>query len=135
MCFSVHGTEELGNSQYQQYKGEVLEKKTKSLYDPIKKNTIPLLSLPPTKAKCQLKQLQAVRSDASLFAHLYISDQQKDGDPSVFFSHENQSYPPISDYGKLRSTVKSDLLRELQNGVFDAVFDAVFECAVHLSIF
>ena len=110
---SVRRIEELGNSQYQQHKIEVLEKKTKSLYDSIKKNTILLLSSPPIKAKCQSKQLQAVHNDASLFARLYISNPQRDGDPSVFFSHENQSYPPsISDYGKLHSTVKSNRITE-----------------------
>eukprot|EP00057_Strongylocentrotus_purpuratus_P020933 XP_011675407.1 PREDICTED: uncharacterized protein LOC100891484 [Strongylocentrotus purpuratus] len=43
---------------------------------------------------------------------MYIANQLRDGDPAVFFSHENQAYPPsISNSRKLRLTSsKSKLL-------------------------
>ena len=43
---------------------------------------------------------------------LYIGLQQRDGDPEVFWSHENQIHPPsIFENGKIRFTSKSDLLK------------------------
>ena len=63
---------------------------------------------------------------------MYISTQQRDGDPIVFWSHENQIHPPsISKDGKILSTKKSDLIKcfdiseqkELPN-IFDSkIFD------------
>ena len=45
---------------------------------------------------------------------------------SVFFSHENLSYPPaLPDYGNLRSTSKSDLLKELENKVSENPADNI----------
>ena len=53
-----------------------------------------------------------LRNDVALFGQLYIANQLRDGDPSVFFCHENQLYPPsLSSHGKLRPVKKSDLVK------------------------
>ena len=78
-----------------------------------------------------LQRSNPCQNNSALFGRLYISNmQQRDGDPDVFLSHENQSYPPsISDYEKLRTNSKSDLIKELENGVGQNPADN-FECAV-----
>ena len=91
---------------------EVVEQRTKSIHDAIKKNSLPLLKTPKSKAKKHATQIASLRNDASLFGRLYIANHKRDGDPAVFFAHENQMYPPsLSDSGKLRQGTKSDLLK------------------------
>lgn len=104
--------ETLGTDQYHKFRKEVLEDRTTPIHAPIKKNKLPLMKTPKTKGSSQSKKLAAVRSDVSLFGRLYIANQLRDGDPDVFFSHENQTYPPsLSEYGKLRKGTKSDLIK------------------------
>lgn len=56
-------------------------------------------------------KLAGFRNDLSLFGSLYIANQWRDGDPVVFFSHENQLYPPsLPDHGKIYQGQKSELL-------------------------
>ena len=50
-----------------------------------------------------------------MFGRLFIANQLRDGDPDVFFSHENQLHPPsLSDHGKIRACKKSDLIKCLK---------------------
>ena len=57
------------------------------------------------------QQLVVQRNNTSLFGRLYITNQQHEGDPAVFFSHENQSSPlSLSDFGKIKLGQKSVLL-------------------------
>ena len=52
-----------------------------------------------------------LKSEASLFATLYVACQTRDGDMDTFFSHENQPFPPsLSSFGQLRQGKKSDLM-------------------------
>eukprot|EP00057_Strongylocentrotus_purpuratus_P010110 XP_011664584.1 PREDICTED: uncharacterized protein LOC105438459 [Strongylocentrotus purpuratus] len=110
---TVQHIEALGSDQYQTYKREVLIEKSKTIHAPIKKNSLPLFKTP-VKAKGNRKteKIASLRNDVSLFGHMYIANQLRDGDPAVFFSHENQAYPPsISNSRKLRLTSsKSKLL-------------------------
>ena len=44
----------------------------------------------------------SARKDVNFFGSMYIGLQQRDGDPEVFWSHENQIHPPsISENGKI----------------------------------
>ena len=105
---TVRSVETLGKAQYQQYKKEVITERTKSIHDSIKKNSLALLR----KAKSKSAQKIVVeRNNTSLFGRLYIANQQREGDPGKFFSHENQTTPPsLSDFGKIRLGQKSLLL-------------------------
>jgi hypothetical protein len=104
--------ETFGRSQYQLFVKEVLVDRSKPIGAPIKRNSLPLISCPKVKAKTGKNPLFVAKSDANLFGRLYIANQLRTGDPAVFFSHENQLYPPaLSEYGKLRKGAKSDLLK------------------------
>lgn len=113
---TVRTIEAVGTGQYQKFMKEVLEDRTKSIHDPIKKNNLSLLKTRKPKVNSKVKQLAVIRDNVSLFGRLYIANQQRDGDIDVFFSHENQLYPPsLSDYGKLRKGTKSDLVKCLDS--------------------
>ncbi len=98
---TVRSIEALGKSQYQKYVANVIDNRTVSIHDSIKKNSLPLFRSPKPKIKSKTaQQLTAQRSNASLFGRLYIANQQRDGDLATFFCHENQSTPPsLSDFG------------------------------------
>lgn len=67
----------------------------KSIHDTTKKNSFQLFSTSQTKFESnQAKKLKTAHHDVSLFGRLYISNQHWDGDSDIFFSHENQPYPP-----------------------------------------
>lgn len=80
-------------------------------------NSLPLFKAAKHKARSKTsQQLTVQRSNASLFGRLYIANQQREGDPLNFFSHENQPFPPsMSDFGKLRFGQKSLLLTCLES--------------------
>ena len=110
---TVRTIEQLSKDQYEQFATKRLHERTTSLFDTIQKNKLPLFSSPPaTKEKSSDKlKIASLKSNCSLFSRLYVSCQVRDGDLEGFFSHENQSFPPsLSQYGKLRSGSKSDLL-------------------------
>ena len=128
---SINTLENIGTAQYQQFKKEVLQEKSKSIHDTIKKNSFQLFSTSQTKLKSnQAKKLKSAHHDVNLFGRLYISNQHRDGDSDIFFSHENQPYPPsISDFGKLRLGTKYDLLKDLQ-GTDVHLQPDTFDCLV-----
>ena len=94
------------------YKNDVSDARTKSIHNPIKKNKLPLFKIQRPKKSVQSKQLAYLRNDVALFGRLYIANQLREGDPSVFFCHENQLYPPsLSSQGNLRPVKKADLVK------------------------
>ena len=110
---TVRSIEKLGSSQYQAYVKDVIEDRTVSIHQPIKKNCLPLFKKLQPKPKSKGKQqMTSLKSDCNLFSHLYIASQARGGDLEEFFLHENHPWPPsISDHGKLRlPTKKSELL-------------------------
>lgn len=111
---SITKVYQLGNQQYQKYCTEVIETRSKSIHDTIKKNSLPLFrkNLKKETSK-QGKKIAVLKSNLNLFAQLYVALQNRDGDMREFFSHEVQCFPPaISEYGNLRlPTAKSDLLK------------------------
>ena len=51
-----------------------------------------------------------LKSEASLFARLYVACQTRDGDMDNFFNLVNQPFPPsLLSFGQLRQGNKSDL--------------------------
>ena len=127
---TVRSVETLGKAQYQQYKKEVITERTKSIHDSIRKNSLALFSSPKRKVKSKSAQKIAVeRNNTSLFGHLYIANQQHEGDPGKFFSHENQTTPPsLSDFGKIRLGQKSLLLSCFDSS--DQPTPPVFDCKI-----
>ena len=109
---TVKTIEKLASAKYEQYKKQVIVDRTKSIHDTITKNSLSLFKSPKRKLKSKaLQQLVVQRNNTSLFGRLYIANQQREGDPAIFFSHENQSCPPsLSDFGKIRLGQKSVLL-------------------------
>ena len=101
----------LGQEQYTLFVQERFEEQHKTISNPPKKNTLPLLYKKKNLTKVD-HQVAALKEDRSLFGCLYIASQNCDGDLQNFFKHENQPWPPIhSQYGELRSGIKSDLLQ------------------------
>lgn len=114
---TVRSIEKMGLQQYKSFVSERLDKRTTSLYEPIKRNNLPLFSSPPpSKQKSNDKmKIASLKSNCSLFSRLYVSCQVREGNLEEFFCHENQSFPPsLSQFGKLRSGSKSDLLSCLE---------------------
>ena len=88
-----------------------------ALFDTIQKNKLPLLSSPPATKENSSDRLKIapLKTNGSLFSRLYVSCQVRNGDLEGFYAHENQSFTPsLSQYGKLRSGTKSDLLSCLE---------------------
>lgn len=110
---TVRHIREIGCEQYSTFQQEVFVNREKAIHDSIKKNSLPLFKTVTKPRGKDKKKMTALRNDVNLFGRLYIANQQRYGDLSVFFSHENQLFPPsLSDDGKLRTpTSKSELLK------------------------
>ena len=114
---------------------ERLRQRSRSFYDCIPKNKLTLFHSSKKKENSKSQnELTLAKNDAALFSKLYIGCQNRDGDIDEFFKHENQAFPPsLSDFDKLRATVKLELLtcfealspptRELPNGVSVVILD------------
>ena len=75
-----------GKQQYEKFVEERLEKRCKSILDPIKSNKNYLFSCPPAKiASKEKQQIAALKQNCSLFAQLYVSCQMREGDLNDFF--------------------------------------------------
>ena len=108
---SVERAYMLGQEQYTLFVQERFEEQHKTISNPPKKNTLPLLYKKKNLTKVD-HQVAALKEDRSLLERLYIASQNCDGDLQNFFKHENRPWPPIhSQYGELRSGIKSDLLQ------------------------
>ena len=91
---TVCTVESLGKSQYEEYRKSVLVEGTRSIHDPIKKNSLPLFKCPTPKEKSkQAEKVATLKADVSLFAQLYIVAQDRESDLSNFFQYENNPYP------------------------------------------
>ena len=103
-----------------------------SLQQPIKRNSLSLFKRQSLKAPTKTTQKVAnLRSNCTLFSHLYIASKYQDGDLDDFFSHENHPWPPsISENGKLRlPNKKSDLQACLDGSTVESPVN------VHVKIF
>ena len=79
--------ESLGKQQYDQYVQDIITERTKSIHNPIKRNSPALLKRPKTKEKTKKgQQVQILQNNVALFGELYISMQNREGDLKDFFS-------------------------------------------------
>ena len=92
---SVQKLEEVGQKQYKTFVSEVIEKRSRSIHDPIKKNNLPRFGKCNTKsASKQARKISVLQNNLNLFAQLYIALQNRNGDMREFFCHEIKSFPP-----------------------------------------
>ena len=114
---TVNCIETLGQEQYKLYCKERLDTKVKLISNVIPRNKLSLLFRSPVKrlkAKHQMT-ISTVKQNCALFSQLYISSQVQNGD----FRHENLPHPSaLSEFGKLRFGVKSDLTKMLESHIY-----------------
>ena len=108
---TIKNIKEIGRKQYETFKDIVLVRREQVIQTPIKKNCLPLFKMPKPKKDSSGKQIASLKSNVALCSRMFIANQQRQGDLEDFFSHENQSHPPISDFGRLYTGTKSDLLK------------------------
>lgn len=111
---ALRSLEDTGKKQYAEYRQKVIDDRTKSIDEPIKKNSLPLFRKPCKKQSSkEEKKISVLQNNVVLFAQLYVAMQNRESDLTEFFSHEIQSFPPsLSEFGNLRlPTAKSDLLK------------------------
>ena len=114
---ALHTLVDTGKKQYQDFVKNVIDVRSHSIHDPIKRNSLALFKNPRHKTTSkQGKKIKTLQNNVALFGQLYVSMQSRDGDLAEFFAHEIQSFPPsLSDFGKLHlPSTKSDLLRCLE---------------------
>ena len=128
---SLRKLESIGKKQYKEFTKSVFEDRSKSIHDPIKRNSITIFEQKHRIIKHQVNKIKVLQNNVSLFGQLFIAMQSRDSDLDEFFSHEIQSYPPsLSNLGKLRLTSnKSDLLDCFEMKI-TADPPTVFDCKV-----
>ena len=110
---ALHSLEDTGTTQYHDFVKKVIEDRSVSIHQPIKKNSLAFFKRPQPKVMSkQGNKLKVLQTNVALFGQLYISMQSQEGDLKEFFAHEIQSFPPsLSGLGKLHlPNTKSDLL-------------------------
>ena len=110
---ALHTLVDTGKKQYQDFVKNVIDVRSHSIHDPIKRNSLAPFKNPRHKTTSkQGKKIKTLQNNVALFGQLYVSMQSRDGDLAEFFAHEIQSFPPsLSDFGKLHlPSTKSDLL-------------------------
>ena len=87
-----------------------------SLYDPIKKNKLPLFSKATVKkTSTQKVEITTLKKTCQLFSQLYFACQMRNGNLDEFFRHENQSFPlSLSKNRGIRTGHISDLIECLK---------------------
>ena len=111
---AVMNLDTLGQTQYKKYVKAVIQDRTISIHNTIKRNNIPLYKKQPLRNKSkQTKKIAALQNNVALFAQLYIAMHSRNADLEEFFSHEVQPFPPsLSEFGNLRlPSAKSELLK------------------------
>lgn len=92
---TVRTVELLGRNQYEEYRQSVLVDCTRSIHDPIKKNSLPTFKCPTRKDKTkQSHQIENLKCDVRLFSELYIVAQDSDTNMHTFFQDANHPYSP-----------------------------------------
>ena len=87
---ALHTLEDRGISQYKDFVKSVLEDCTRSIHNPIKKNSLALFKRPQPKAISKAgKKIKVLQNNVALFGQLYISMQSRNADLKEFFSHDS----------------------------------------------
>ena len=102
-----------GIQQYNSFVEERLQKRTKSIKKPLRKNKLHVFV---QQRKAQKSSLTILRNGCSLFSRLYIACQTRKGDLPEFFRHENQQRPAsLSKLDDKRTGKKADLQKCLEH--------------------
>ena len=80
---TVRSAKSVGQDQFDAFTKECLIDWTKSIYDTIHRNKLPLFSTPASSKGKQ--QLNSLKCDVELFSRLYIGCQTRDGNLDEFF--------------------------------------------------
>ena len=108
---TIQTAEQLGSTQSQSFIDERISGSTKSLYDPIHKNNLPLFKSWKTKTTKSSMKTVAMKNDVQLFSRMYIACQSREGDLDSFFEHENHPWPPsLAENNSMRQGSKADLV-------------------------
>ena len=109
---AVSGAKMTGQSMYDKYVEERLNKRSKPITDTIQRCNLPLFGTPEKRqSRKTSNQVADLKSDCRLFSRLYIACQAREGNLEEFFKHENSSSPPaLSCHGKMRTGQKSELI-------------------------
>ena len=113
---TVNQIEDIGTQKVKDFIQERLIDKTKPFDAPIKKNKLKLFSNKGTSSKALSTAMKKkLKKDVDLFSRLFISAQVRGGDVAEVFRHETRPEPPsLSQEGKIRGGVKSDLLKYMK---------------------
>ena len=104
----MRSLEETGKKQYKDFVKKVLLKRTTSIHDPIKRNSLALFKTPQSKILLKKGKMKVLQNNVALFGQLSIAMQNRQSNLNEFFAHEIQS---LSDFGMLYLPgTKSDLL-------------------------
>ena len=127
---TVNSIETLGKSQFQEFLQSRIKTKQASIFEPIKRNKLPLFRFVKTKKSAKHQsQVAMLKKNCQLFLQLYIACQVRGGNLDEFFSHENQTFPPsTSKDGMLHTANKSDLSSALDD-IKDTSQDKL--CQIH----
>ena len=103
--------EAIGKAQYQAFVKEVLEDGTRSIHEPLKKNSLTIFKEKNFRGKLAYKA-KSQGNDLSLFAQLYVAVQHREGDMNEFFEHETCPFTPfLTDVEKINFGKKADLFK------------------------
>ena len=109
---SVSGAKIKGQSMYDKYVEEWLNKRSKPITDTIQRCNLRLFGSSEKRTSRKTShQVADLKSDCQLFSRLYIACQARQGNLKEFFKHENSPSPPtLSCHGKMRTGQKSELI-------------------------
>ena len=112
---TVQTLEDTGKKQYQDFVRNVLEDRTRSIHQPIKRNSLAILKRPNNHARGRRSKFFRTMSNF-LVNCTSPCMQNREEDLSELFAHEIQSFPPsLSDFGNPHlPRTKSELLRYLE---------------------
>ena len=114
---AVSGAKIKGQSMYDNYVEERLNKRSKPITDTIQRCNLPLFGTPEKRTSRETgNQVADLKSDCRLFSRLlYIACQAREENLEEFFKHENSSSPPApSCHGKMPTGQKSELITCLE---------------------
>ena len=112
---SVRNALKTGPKAYDNFCEERLVSGKHSMRDTISQNKPPLFRQTNTQSTSKSKlNLLSFKSKCQLDASLYVASQAPQANLDEFFAHGNHAYP-VSEYGKLRKTDKSEFLNCLQD--------------------
>ena len=94
---ALKSIESVGQNQDKNFVKTVIEDRTVSIHDTIKKNSLPLFKRQKPKPKTKSKQqVSALKSDRNPFSRLYNATQYRSGDLDEFFFARKPTLPTIS---------------------------------------